>query len=146
MRADQDMENRLAVLTSWGLLGPFGIGFVLSGFRSGIYAVGLFGFGLLVIGFVSHLIINRIYGVDFRNGEIASAFGLFGVATLGFVATWVFDPAFGRNAVLLGLTGCSLAVAGVFAYVATRYGLRGSFSMFHTAKQPPLDGRRSKRV
>jgi hypothetical protein len=135
MSTDKDMENRLAVLTNWGLWGSFGIGFVLSGFRSHAYPVGLFGFGLLAAGFVCHLIINRIYGVDFREGEIATAFGLSGIAILGFVASWIFDPAFTRADVMLGLTGCIAAVAGVFAYVATRFGLRGSFSMFHHVKR-----------
>ena len=135
MPNDSDLDSRFAVLTSWGLWGSFGLGFVLTGFRSGLLGFGLAGFALLAAGFVSHVIVNRVYGRTFTDGEIASALGLFGLAVLGFVISWLLDPGLDRTSVTLALTGCTVGVAGFFAYVATRYGLRGAFSMFHHTKR-----------
>jgi hypothetical protein len=137
MPSDASVESRIAVLTNWGFLGAFGVGFVLSGFRSDSYLLGLLGFALLAAAFVAHLIINRIYAIEFAEGEIAVAFAIFGLALLGFVLSWLFAPNFDRTQVELGLTGAALAVAGCFAYVVTRHGLKGSFSMFHIKRPAP---------
>ena len=137
MAGEASVESRIAVLTNWGFLGSFGVGFVLSGFRSDSYLLGLLGFALLAAAFVAHLLINRIYAIEFAEGEIATAFAIFGLALLGFVASWLFTPNFDRTQVGLGLTGAALAVAGCFAYVVTRHGLKGSFSMFHIKRSNP---------
>jgi DMSO/TMAO reductase YedYZ heme-binding membrane subunit len=137
MAGEASVESRIAVLTNWGFLGAFGVGFVLSGFRSDSYLLGLLGFALLAAAFVAHLIINRIYAIEFAEGEIAAAFAIFGLALLGFVASWLFTPNFDRTQVELGLTGSALAVVGCFAYVVTRHGLKGSFSMFHIKRPAP---------
>jgi DMSO/TMAO reductase YedYZ heme-binding membrane subunit len=137
MAGEASVESRIAVLTNWGFLGALGVGFVLSGFRSDSYLLGLLGFALLAAAFVAHLIINRIYAIEFAEGEIAAAFAIFGLALLGFVASWLFTPSFDRTQVELGLTGSALAVAGCFAYVVTRHGLKGSFSMFHIKRPIP---------
>lgn len=137
MAGEANVESRIAVLTNWGFLGAFGVGFVLSGFRSNSYLLGLLGFALLAAAFVAHLIINRIYTIEFAEGEIAAAFAIFGLALLGFVASWLFTPNFDRTQVELGLTGSALAVVGCFAYLVTRHGLKGSFSMFHIKRPAP---------
>lgn len=138
MAGEASVESRIAVLTNWGFFGAFGVGSVLSGFRSDSYLLGLLGFALLAAGFVAHLIINRIYAIEFAEGEIAAAaFAIFDVALLGFVASWLFTPNFDRTQVELGLTGSALAVVGCFAYVVTRHGLKGSFSMFHIKRPAP---------
>lgn len=137
MAGEANVESRIAVLTNWGFLGAFGVGFVLSGFRSDSYLLGLLGFALLAAAFVAHLIINRIYTIEFAEGEIAAAFAIFGLALLGFVASWLFTPNFDRTQVELGLTGSALAVVGCFAYLVTRHGLKGSFSMFHIKRPAP---------
>jgi hypothetical protein len=126
-----DLEDRLAVLTNWSFWGSFGLCFLLSGFAQSQYFVGLFGFILLGAGFVSHLIINRVFNTTFRNGEVASAIGIFGIGVLGFILVWIVDPALARPRVWLGLTGAAISVGGLFAYLATRFGLKNSFSMFH---------------
>jgi hypothetical protein len=137
MAEEASVESRIAVLTNWGFLGVFGVGFVLSGFRSDSYVLGLLGFALLAAAFVTHLIINRIYAIEFAQGEIAAALAIFGLALLGFVASWLFTPDFDPTQVGLGLTGSALAVAGCFAYLVTRHGLKGSFSMFHIKRPAP---------
>jgi hypothetical protein len=128
---DSDFENRMAVLVNWSFWGGFGVCFLLSGFSEGLYLLGLVGFAALCAGFVSHLIINQVFGAGFRNGEVAAAVGAFGLAILGFVIAWIANPDLGRPQVWLGLTGAALGVAGIFAYLATRFGLKDSFSMFH---------------
>jgi hypothetical protein len=128
---EADLEDRLAVLTNWSFWGSFGLCFLLSGFVQSQYFVGLLGFGLFGAGFVCHLIINRVFATTFRDGEVTTAIGVFGVGVLGFILVWIADPALARPRVWLGLTGTAIAVGGLFAYLSTRFGLKNSFSMFH---------------
>ncbi|KAB2874821.1 MAG: hypothetical protein F9K43_03720 [Bauldia sp.] len=133
--ADNDAEHRLAVLTNWGLFGPFSLAFMASGFRADQFLIASAGYALLVAGFVSHLIINRIYRSEFRLGEIATAVTLFGVAILSFMASWAFAPGFSETDVLIGIVGLVVVIACFFAYLATRHGISGAFSMFHTHRE-----------
>jgi hypothetical protein len=124
-------ERRLAVVANWGLFGAFGLGLIQSGIGSGAVAIGLLGFALILVGFVSQVIINGFYGGGFTTGEIALGFIAFGVAVLGFVASWIFDPTFGTNDIVIGLSGFAAIIAAFIVYLVTKYGLKGSFSMFH---------------
>jgi hypothetical protein len=135
-QAESDLENRLAVLTNWSFWGSFGTCFVMSGFAESRYLIGLAGFALIAVAFVSHLIINRMYGTSFRNGEITTAVSAFGVALLAFILAWIVSPDMDRSRVWLGLTGAALGVGGTFTYLAARFGLVNSFSMFHIKSRP----------
>jgi hypothetical protein len=133
---EADLENRLAVLTNWSFWGSFGVCFVLSGFSDSQYLVGLAGFSLIGVAFVSHLIINRIFATSFRDGEVTTAVAAFGIALLAFIVAWIVAPDMDRPRVWLGLTGAALGVGGLFAYLTARFGLINSFSMFHIKSQP----------
>jgi hypothetical protein len=124
-------ERRLAVIANWGLFGAFGLGLIQSGIGSGAVVVGLVGFALILVGFVSQVIINRFYGGSFTAGEVALGFIAFGIAVLGFVASWIFDPTFGTTDIVIGLSGFAAIIIAFIAYLVTKYGLKGSFSMFH---------------
>jgi hypothetical protein len=124
-------ERRLAVIANWGLFGTFGLGLIQSGIRSGTIALGLLGFALILVGFISQVIINQVYGRGFTTGEVALGFVGFGVAVLGFVASWIFDPNFGTAEIVIGLSGFAAIIAAFLIYLVTKYGLKGSFSMFH---------------
>ncbi|MGH6940931.1 MULTISPECIES: hypothetical protein [Hypericibacter] len=124
-------ERRLAVIANWGLFGAFGLGLIQSGIGSGAVVVGLVGFALILVGFVSQVIINRFYGGGFTAGEVALGFIAFGIAVLGFVASWIFDPTFGTTDIVIGLSGFAAIIIAFIAYLVTKYGLKGSFSMFH---------------
>jgi len=124
-------ERRLAVIANWGVAGPFGLGLIQSGAGGGGIPLGLLGVGLIVAGFLAQLIINRIYGRGFSRGEIALGFAAFGVAALGFIFAWLFDPAFDTADKVIGLAGLSALMVCFLVYVIARYGLKGSFSMFH---------------
>lgn len=129
--AETDAEQRLAVLTSWGLFGAFSLALVATGFRAEEVLVSAAGYLLLIAGFISHLIINRIYGMGFRSGEIAAGISGFGIAAFSFMAFWALDPAFTMDDMLSGLLGLAAAAACFVVYLATRFGLKGAFSMFH---------------
>ncbi len=124
-------ERRLAVIANWGLFGAFGLGLIQSGIGSGAVVVGLVGFALILVGFVSQVIINRFYGDGFTTGEVALGFIAFGIAVLGFVASWIFDPTFGTTDIVIGLSGFAAIIIAFIVYLVTKYGLKGSFSMFH---------------
>lgn len=134
--ADYDAEHRLAVLTSWALFGSLSLGLVATAFRADSLIVAGAGYAILVGGFISHLVINRIYARDFRPGEIATAITLFGVAALAFLANWAFDASFSAQDVVIGIAGLALVAAGFVIYLTTRHGLTGAFSMFHPDRGP----------
>jgi len=131
MATIKETERRLAVVTTWSLLGSFGLGCLLSGFHSDNLLIGLAGFVTLMGSFVAHIVINRIYGGGFRAGEIAAAFIAFGIAVLGFLTGWLFDPAFSVTDARLGLMGFSALIVSFLAYLVTKHGIRRRFSMFH---------------
>ena len=124
-------ERRLAVVANWALFGAFGLGLVQSGAASGRSGLGLIGFALIVVGFIAQVIINRIFGGGFGTGEIALGFSTFGIAVVGFVARWIFDPGFAAADIAMGLAGFAAIIATFIVYLVMRYGLKGSFSMFH---------------
>lgn len=124
-------ERRLAVVTSWSMFGSFALALILSGFSAGSLVWGLAGFAVVLSGLVAHVLINSVYRTDFTAGEIVLGFIVFGIAVLSFLIAWLFDPAFGRANVIIGLAGFAAIVAAFLAYVVIRFGLRGAFSMFH---------------
>jgi len=133
MATIKETEKRLAVVTNWGVFGSFGLGSLLSGFHSDLLLVGLAGFVTLIGGFVAHVVINRIYGGGFRAGEIAAAFIAFGMAVLGFLLGWLFDPLFSVTDARLGLIGFPAVIVCFLVYLVTKHGIRRWLSMFHTA-------------
>lgn len=130
MATIKETEKRLAVVTNWGLFGSFGLGSLLSGFHSDSLLVGLLGFVTLIGGFIAHVVINRIYGGDFRTGEIVVALVAFGIAVLGFLIGWLFDPGFSGTDVRLGLIGFSALIVCFLVYLVTKHGIRGWVSTF----------------
>jgi hypothetical protein len=124
------MEHRLAVSTSWGFLGGFAFAFVVDGFSHADLSTGLLGYALFLLAFASHVIINRIYRTDFSAGEAALGLIVFVIAALSFVASWAFSPAFSGINLLLGLAGFGAIVAAFLFYMFSRYGMRGSFTLF----------------
>lgn len=135
MATDAGFDHRVAVLTNWGFWGSFGVAVLVSGFSEDAYLLGLAGLALFAAGFVGHVIINHVWRTGFRDGEVATAMIAFGIAVLGFVLTWIAEPGMSRPRVYLALTGVALAVGGLFIYLASRFGLRGAFSMFHTDRR-----------
>ncbi len=134
MATIRDTERRLAVVTSWAVFGTFGLACILTGFSAAQVVPGLIGFAVVIAGLVAHVIINRVFGTGFTNGEIVLGFITFGVALLAFMAAWVSDPAFGEARVIIGLAGFAAIIACFIAYIVTKHGLRGSFSMFHLVR------------
>ena len=105
-------------MTSWGLLGSFGLCFAIAGFA------------LIAAGYGAHVLINHIYGAGFSKGETALGLGLFTLAALGFVASWILLPGFGWPRIAIGLIGFSALIACFVSYMFARHGVRGSFEMF----------------
>lgn len=131
MATVRETEKRLAVVTSWGLFGSFGLSFVLSGFADGQIAIGLLGFAIFVLGFIAHVIINQLYGTGFSRGEIVVGFLIFGISLLTFVGGWILNPDVDNGAVLVGLAGFGAIITCFVVYLVSKFGLKGSFSMFH---------------
>lgn len=128
------VEKRLAVVTNWSLFASFGMCFVLSGFGGPSWTLGLLGYGLLVLGFVGHLIINHVFEVGFSAGEVALGLVLFGISALSFIASALFSARFGPDRLGLGLAGFAALAACLVFYLVIRYGMRGSWVLVHTLR------------
>jgi hypothetical protein len=131
MATVRETERKLAIITSWGVAGSFGLSCIMSGFNQNQLALGLLGFALLIAAFVAHLIIGSMFGLMFDTGEVIVGFILFGIGLVAFAASWIFDPRFDSVDVAMGLAGFAAIIACFFVYLVTRFGLKGSFSMFH---------------
>ena len=131
MATVRETERRLAIITNWGFVGSFGLCLIMSGFNDSQLALGLIGFAVLIGGFISHLIIGNLFGTIFDSGEVIVGFILFGIGLVAFMVSWLFDPRFDSADVAMGLAGFAAIIACFIVYVITRFGLKGSFSMFH---------------
>lgn len=134
MATFRDTERRLAVVTNWSLCAPFGLAFIVSAFDGNGVVMGVIGFAILVAGFVAHVIINQLYGTGFTTGEIVVGFIAFDVALLSFMGAWISSPHLGGARVITALAGFGALVLCFVAYLVTRYGLKGAFSMFHDVR------------
>lgn len=126
------LERRLAVMTHWSLFGAFGVGFLLSGFSAAQWGLGLLGYGLIMVGFVGHVVINQVYDTGFTAGEVALGLLVFGTSALAFVGNVLLVPNFSPVNLALGLSGFAAMVVGVALYLLIRYGTRGSWNMVHS--------------
>lgn len=138
MATVRETEKRLAVVTNWALFAPFGLGFILSGFGAERWGVSLGGFAAFVLGFIAHLIINRLYRTGFSKGEIIVGFIASGVSLLCFIFSWIFAPGFGEPNVVAGIAGFGAIIACFVVYLVTKFGLKESFSKFHIKGDRPL--------
>jgi hypothetical protein len=135
MNGSYQSERKLAVTTNWGLFGSFGLCFVLSGFNAAHLFAGLFGFTLLILGFVAHVIINYIFHTHFSDGEVALGFVVYAVSLLIFVVSWIATPYFGTVNIAIGLSGfIALSICFVFYMVAV-HGVRGSIELLDVIRK-----------
>jgi hypothetical protein len=122
-------EHRLAIMTNWALWAGFGLCAVLSGFSRVDPVIGLIGFACFVGGFISHVIINRIFSTGFTTPQVSLALVAFVVGVLGFISSCFLDPSFTEKNVLVGLIGFSAIIACFVVYIMINYGIRGSYAM-----------------
>ena len=124
------VDRGVLVFSIWAVLGFLGLGFVLEGFSRGAYGVSLLGTGLIVAGFVAHIIVNYVCGGGFTSGEAALGVGSFGILAFVFIIGWAGGDMPAAN-FYAGLTLFGVIIAGFITYLTLRYGLRGAFSRFH---------------
>lgn len=126
------LERRLAVMTHWSLFGAFGMGFLLSGFSAAHWVLGLLGYGLIIVGFVGHVVINQVYDTGFTAGEVALGLVVFAMSALAFIGNVLSVPNFSPVNLALGLSGFAAMAVGAALYLLIRYGTRGSWNMVHS--------------
>ncbi len=127
----QATHRRLAVASSWALLGPFALCLVLSGFTLPLPWAILGGFALLVAAFISHLVINAVFHSGFTTGEIVAGFVAFGIGLIAFIASVLAGPPMAAAQFAAAIAGFAALVLCFLAYLITKFGLKGAFSRFH---------------
>lgn len=131
MTAADAQERRLAVMTAWAFFGAFGVCLILSGFSEDSLLAGLSGFATMIVAFVAHVIINRIYGADFSQPQVALGLGAYVVGALCYITSVLFNPGFGETDVALGLVGFTALASAFVIYIIINYGVRGSYQMVY---------------
>ncbi len=116
-------------MTNWAFFGGFGVCLVLSGLADGDLPVAGSGFAGFVAGFIAHIIINRIFGTGFTQPQIALGLAAFTVGVLCFIASAIFDPAFGEADSRSGSSVSARSTAASSATSSINYGVRGSYEM-----------------
>jgi hypothetical protein len=131
------MERTLAVMTLWAWLGSLGLCLILTGFRMPHLVLGLSGFAVVLAAACGHVILNRIYGTRFAEGEVALGFAIFIVSVLMFVAAWIGSREFGTVRIAIGLGGFGALFAALVAYMTLSFGVRGSIARLDEARKRP---------
>lgn len=124
-------EHRLAVMTGWAFFGAFGICLILSGFAEESLLAGLSGFVVIIVGFIAHVIVNRIYATGFTQPQVALGLGAFTVGALCYIASVLFNSSFGETDVAIGLVGFAALASAFVIYIIVNYGVRGSYQMVY---------------
>jgi hypothetical protein len=122
-------ERKLAVMTSWGFFGSFGLCFAMSGFAAADIVTGLLGFGLVVLAFCAHVLINYLFDTRFTEGEVALGFVVLTAAVLCFAVGWILVPDFGVVRIAIGLGGFGAVLAAIVFYMVQVHGVRGSIAL-----------------
>lgn len=141
MSSEKQVERGIIVFSNWAVFGFVGLGFLLEGVTRDEFAVSLIGVAGIAGGFIGHLVINFAFKQPFTSGETSLGLAVFGLTVLVFLLGWMFAGLSDAD-VFTGLTLISVLLLGFFAYVATRYGVKGSFSTFHHKHPEPSEPRK----
>jgi len=85
---------------------------------------------LLIVGFVAHILINRIYSTNFTQNEIALGLFLYCLSLLVFVFSSIVNTGLDRSRFIAGTAGFLLIFVSVVFFMVTRFGLRKAFKFF----------------
>ena len=132
---DSVVQRRLLVWTSWGVFGAFGLAFAVSGFSRADLISGLLGFGLIVAGYVAHIIINRLHRAAFSVGEVALGSIAFAASAASFALSWIVAPVFPAANVAIGLSGFAAILAVFVFYMIAVHGVQGSIALIDSARR-----------
>lgn len=126
----RSVERAILVFSIWAALGLLGLGLVLEGFVRDDWLISALGVGAIVLAFVTHIVVNALFGNGFSRGEAALGIGVYGLLGLVFLFGAVSGD-MSMTDYYSGLTLFGVLAAGFLAYLTTRHGLRGAFSQFH---------------
>ncbi len=131
---ERKLERGIIVFCNWAVFGIIGLTFLLEGVATDAYLTALAGIIGIVAGFIGHMVINVVFGQAFSLGETALGLAVFAISILIFILNWAF-VGLSETDFFIGLTLLSVLVTGFFAYLSTRYGIRGAFNRFDVKSQ-----------
>ena len=128
--AEQTLDRHALVTPLWLTAGLVAATLFHYGLGQERAAFLLAAFGVILIAFAGHVIVNGLTGLSFSRRELALGLVLYVVALVGFGIATLVQPGFGAVAFL----PVSLGFLGVFAAVVfsmvTQAGVRGAFESF----------------
>jgi hypothetical protein len=138
------LDRHALVLPIWLSLGLVAAALFGHGFGAGGAAFILAGFGVVLLAFLGHVIVNAIYRTGFTRRELALGLVLYAATLVGFgLATLVGSDLAARTFVPVSLGLVALS-AVVIVYMIIHYGVRQSFEAFNVIREfrpEPADAR-----
>lgn len=130
MRDRESLDRHALVTTIW-----LGLGFA----AAVLFAIGadgrpgfiLSGFGVLIVAFAGHVVVNVATGTRFTTGELALGLVVYAAALLAFALAALLAPEVRALLVPVGIGFAGLLLA-MLLHLVTAFGLRGTFDAFDT--------------
>ena len=124
------LDRHALVMAIWLPSGLIAVSLLHDGIgRSSVPCI-LGGFGVVIAGFVGHVLVNAVYGTDFSVRERAVGLVLYGAALLTCCFAAIARPEFAARAFIPVCGGLILLFAVVLFTMLTSYGTRGAFQAF----------------
>lgn len=143
-RTWERLDRHSLVMSIWLAIGFVAIALLARGLQTTEAAPVLGAFGIVIAGFVGHVIINAVTGTRFTAREIALGLVIYALGLVGFLLSLLLHS----RAVLALFVPLSagllvLALAVIF-YMVTHFGARGAFRAFDVISDfgPDADRRR----
>ena len=136
----QALDRHALVMAIWLAFGFVAVVLFHYGSGAGGTIYTLAAFGVVLVAFVGHVIVNAVYETTFTSRELGLGLIFYagGVVACGLAA--LFVPGFGaRNFLPLSL-GFGVLFVGVIFYMITHFGVRRVFEAFDVIRDFRADG------
>jgi hypothetical protein len=124
------LDRHALVMAIWLALGLVATALFDYGFGVGGAAFILAAYGVLIVAFIGHVIVNAVYATAFTPRELALGLVVYGTALLAFGLAVILSPGFAARAFLPLMLGFVVFGASVIFYMITHFGVRRVFDAF----------------
>lgn len=126
----QALDRHALVMTLWLSCGLMAITLFHYGIGGGGALFILAGFGMILLGFIGHIIVNAALGSHFTVREKVFGLVLYGAGAVAFGFATLLAPDFREHAFVPASAGFLLIFASIVFYMIAHFGLRRSFEGF----------------
>ena len=126
----ESLDRHALVMAIWFALGLVATALFHHGLGAGAPGFTASGFGVVLVAFVGHVIVNAVYRATFTARELALGLVIYAAGLVAFgLAVLIADDLDPDNIVIIGLGFLALFL-GVGFYMVTHFGMRRVFDAF----------------